>query len=133
MNIEDQVTSLELSNELKKFGIKQDSLFCYIDNRIYTNYESYLLSIFRDPENIKLRISAFTASELLELLPEYITIENIKYELIISKYAVVYNQKHQSNWLSSFCINIFNKTLTDCLAKMIIHLIENKLMDIKND
>jgi hypothetical protein len=75
VNIEDQVVSLELSKQLKEIGIKQKSLFWHRTN-------------VGNDENIKLvhciglygieddeTWSAFTASELIEILPNSIFIK----------------------------------------------------------
>lgn len=86
MNLEDQVTSLELSKKIKEIGIEQKSNFFYdysphihgfpLDDPILDFWRSLPWESFNtnrhDKENF---ISAFTASELITLLPHRITLE----------------------------------------------------------
>lgn len=64
MKKEDLVTNLELSKELKKLGVHQDSFFYYE----YYNDNSFILRNQKDEigvnENEYEKISAFTSSEL---------------------------------------------------------------------
>lgn len=73
MELKNQVVSLELSQRLKELGVKQESLFYWTG----LNGENFLM-IVKDfegesiPENRKDNfISAFTSSELGEMLPAY--------------------------------------------------------------
>lgn len=69
MNLENQVASLPLSKDLKELGIKQISF-------LYWNKENKL-KIYPEKKYINLlyNISAFTASELIDLLPNRITLK----------------------------------------------------------
>lgn len=119
MKLEDQVTSIELSKKLKELGIKQESLFYYIDSKIYINHQTH----WPDPENIKTHISAFTASELLEILPDSITI----YKSTDGEF-LWFVELDDINENKNIIDNI---NLSNALANMLIYLIENKLMEIK--
>jgi len=77
--IENHVTSLELSKKLKELGVKQSSFFYWTetDNAAGTGYDAYVFSgedamAWASP----FRYSAFLSSELGELLPPKIDIEN---------------------------------------------------------
>ena len=84
MKLENQVISLEISKKLKLLNVKQESLFYWIeDYEEYSNYPEILYAPTSEvvnnlgeldwprnnPENCH---SAFTPSELLEILPETI-------------------------------------------------------------
>lgn len=133
MNIESQVTSLELSKKLKDLGVKQDSLFYWyknpikiIDDTFFIEYEESInVNIYRDyPDPIKL-YSAYSASELLELLPDKIKIENINYYFDIKK--THFNYIASYNDLTTLIIDESDKNVCNALAKILIRLIENNL------
>lgn len=73
MQIESQVCSFKLSILLKELNVPQNSLFYWHHDK-GINYPSY-----GDPDDCMCsynKISAFTVSELLEILPHRITIKN---------------------------------------------------------
>lgn len=127
MMLEDQVTSLELSKKLLTLGVKQNSLFYWVNypvNGYIVIYKDDVLSSY-DYEKIGKVIehdygilSAFTASELMEILPI-----KLKHLLSTLKSDLGYECRYDFNvpWK-------LDKKLCDCLAKMLIYLIENKLM-----
>ena len=69
MNIEDQVTSLELSKKLKELKIEQDSVFYWVS---YENEEKYWDLKYKEEiewdEDIVNKYSAFLPDELMGLL-----------------------------------------------------------------
>lgn len=74
MKLKDHVTSLKLSMKLKELGVKQKSLFYWIDNYCDEKYFSIV-----DYINLNVTTwyaSAFTSSELEELLPEILDKES---------------------------------------------------------
>lgn len=129
MKLEDQVTSLDLSIKFKKIGIKQESLFYYsfhTINSLENSIEDYYLTFGK---GYGINCSAFTASELLEILPDTIEDPNeddqrinltINYHILFS---IEYGFHNKMNYIQ-------DKNLCNALAKMLIHLIENKLMEI---
>ncbi len=160
MNIESQVCSLELAKRLKEFGVKQQSLFCWNplkDSNEYVLFPvSFNLDEFKKPplidENDK-AISAFTASELLAILPNRITLpDNEPYNsfririekgiwcikensLEISEfYSVNYccdTTSIEMDWLfPSLTKNISDENFANALAKMLVYLVENKMVII---
>jgi len=72
MKLEQQVVSLELSKRLKELGVKQESLFWWEGEEIYSSLESCqdCMSTCSQPNS---GVSAFTVAELGEMLNEEIT------------------------------------------------------------
>jgi hypothetical protein len=149
MNLSEQVCSLELSKKLKELGVKQDSLFYYasysihenelasneliffIDNK--RNVISSGFSWFCDDESpIDQKYSAFTASELLELLPTEISYQQISHYLSIISRGNYYNVHYRQFANDQFIpVSLSDETLTNTLAQTLIFLIEKGL--IKNE
>lgn len=127
MKIEDQCVSLELAKVLRELGVKQDSLFyhtCYERNHDY-KYAAH--KIFQekleefDEGKWKCKTySAFTSGEIGELLVNLVTTRKYHKELWECRYLYM---EHEHK--------IHDKTEANCRGKMLIHLIENKLMEIK--
>lgn len=72
MNIEDEVSSPELSQRLKELGVNQDSCF-YWDYNVYTNEDfKWKLIFHKDILVYKIDdyVSAFTVSELGKIIPK---------------------------------------------------------------
>lgn len=140
MNLEQQVCELGYAEELRELGVKQVSYFYhhwYKKNRDYERIETYIKG--EKPEEFddgkwKLKVySAYTASELLGLLP--IGIENSNLTIFavsclkdkdIEKYWRVGYRDYPHEYIHDFCD--FN--LANALAKMLIYLIEQKLMEL---
>lgn len=125
MKLEDQVCSLELANRLKELGIKQHSI-CY-----WWQYDkdSWHLTIAVYPTSPKNYISAFTVAELGEMLPSWIN----GHHLIITK-ASTWFLRYRAP--SSFIPKeedpeIEDENEANARAKMLIYLIENALIKIK--
>jgi hypothetical protein len=136
MNIEDQVTSLELSKRLYELEVKQDGFFSWYyqkhdeENNFYYGKDGYFEIYYgvQFPSKGYLYYSAFTASELLELLPREID-DDIGFlqELILIKR----NQYYCVEYYTYNEIDQIDKNPSNALAKMLIHLIENNLWEIK--
>lgn len=126
MNLASQVTSLKLSKRLRELSVKQKSYFWWVNPSLEglraglkpLIYPWNVKPTYPDKNNI---YSAFTASELLELLPDSVSL-----------------WKNTSGNKNYFCeinsiIKIRNveieNTASDALAKMLIHLIEQKLIE----
>lgn len=131
MKLEQQVVSLELSNELKSFDVKQESTF----------YWSYEVDVedkyFLGPKHngFNLLCSAFTVAELGEMLPREVR----GFQLEISKdencksgkvwWRVRYYEEDYGVGGRETRLDEFNETnLSDCFAKMLIHLIEQGIV-----
>lgn len=129
MKLEDQVTSLELSKTLKELGFNQTSIFKYIyayhpteSTNAYTlQYcsEEYTETPVHEKWTLT-SYAAFTASELLEILPPWTD---------ISKRDDDFHCRHFHKNRSQVDYSFSNKSV-DALVLMLIHLIENSLLDI---
>jgi len=131
MNLENQFVNLELSKKLKELGVKQESLFYWYycdENKPFIEYEELLYeNIYRTgPDPIKI-CSAFTASELLEMLP----FGEFGYNFLLIQKDDEYDISHaiEDAYIENN-IHFLDKNLQNALAKMIIHLIEKQLIEI---
>lgn len=145
MNLENNITNLELSKRLKELNFPQKSLFYYVNvkqigNEILENEVWFIAYISQLTGLSKDWYSAYTATELLELLPGDINIKYINddgigdkltYRLSIQKcsdneFSIYYDSKYME------LISIDEKYLANGLAKMLIHLLENNLIKIED-
>lgn len=124
MNLEQQVTSLELSKRLKELNLKQESLFCWSEinefNKIYYRGNP----AFYDPKDY----SAYTVAELGEMLPAMVNnkiLTIIKY--IEDDYFTSYDYISSGDHEESFYVQTESNE-ANARAKMLIHLIENNLV-----
>jgi len=134
MKIKKQVASLKLSKKLKELGVKQESLFYWV--RVVENRkESFVgpeYNLFLQSRNKKDRVSAFTVAELGEILPKSIVVGKKKYWL---QFEI---QELQDGWSCQYksfprAVKFFEeKTMANAGAKMLIYLIENKLVPAEN-
>lgn len=123
MNLESQIVSLNLAGKLKHLNVQQESLFYWsVPKR---NFDVPI--IYYAAKNLQLpdddyyeSYSAFTLSELAELLPDSCSF-----------------QKDTSGRVTYWCdlkdikgnnLTFVTTSLADAAAKMLIHLIENKLI-----
>lgn len=136
MNLEKQVTSLELSMKLKELGIEQKSLFYWEwanDNAHAVRWFPYCVAP-RDSGNFK-HFSAFTASELGEMLPHRLYPQSASG----SDACLDICKNHENYWMVAYYtdfrvpprITVIQETEVDARAKMLIDLIENKFIEIK--
>ena len=133
MKLEDQLTSLELSKKLRELGVKQNSIWWWWDDVLN-------LAKGLDSENFVKYYSAFTCAELGEMLPFFICVNKIQYELCITVWEGAnimfhtgkkgFNIKYENPLIDRTLTFRTNKKLSNCMAKMLIYLIENKLMEI---
>lgn len=132
MKLSDQVCSLELAKRLKELGVKQESLFYWFES-LFKGKESFIRqgdTSYRD--GYELACSAFTVAELGKLLPDKISPEN-QFDCYI-----LFTMKNTSDgeWVVRYAITstiycaIVADTEADARAKMLIYLIENKLIEV---
>lgn len=137
MELQKQVTNLELSKRLKDLGVQQESLFYWVygypvdveagrgePTVIYNDTLSETISKAKNEH-----LSAFTVAELGEMLPYsfspaidasfYLSIEKEKYH----GWQVSYKYINGIIWERQI-----STKLADGLAKMLIYLLENKLI-----
>lgn len=125
--IEKQVCSLELAKRLKELGVKQESLFYWFKNRFKDNaFEVERSDHMVSYGNWIDSYSAFTCSELGEMLPKYSL--SGKWQIgFASEYVCRVSQKYFKG------VNpLYSKTEADARAKMLIYLIENGLIQAKD-
>lgn len=130
MNLEQITTSLELSIRLKELGVNKPSLFYYDYDKLVCTPDGYTPTL---PN----KYSAWTTDELLEILPEEIVEDGEYYYLSIDRiggvYEVIYCTNEECPKLVGELYDdelISYDTLPEALAKLLIHLIENKLINI---
>lgn len=130
MKPENQVCALELSQRLEELGVKQDSLFYWIyDTRYKAAFLEYKMPTFVWEHNDKSRThlsicfvpdfkvySAFTVAELGELLPTGFSMMKWK----------GYSIKSPNEWQRQ----LSDPSEANARAKMLIYLLENKLMEL---
>lgn len=133
MELEDQVCSLDLSKKLKALGVKQESLFYWSDN----SYGDAILwaPSLNDTEPLAGDVSAFTAAELGEMLPAVILKDDALWTLICTKGTPNYCVKYQIGATNNeeFILRFHGETEADARAKVLIFLIENNLLTLKED
>ena len=128
--IEKQVTSLEPSKQLKELEVKQDSLWYW---NIYITSKPYLSGgkqfedeLATDGTYIQYSVSAFTVAELGEMLPDWADFTQKHY-----------NSTSKETWYRCYVkagiTSIDDFKEADARAKMLIWLIENKLVEAKKE
>jgi len=131
MKLEHQVSSLEPSKKLKELGVKQESLHAYFYCYEITGY-SWRLFYDGTPDGMNERVAAFTVAELGEMLPHHVNYWHFE----VRKYSsdptwwCGYYQEGLSGKFESSCYEFESESdsLADCLAKMLIHLIEKGII-----
>lgn len=135
VNVESQVSSLELSKRLKELGVKQDSLVHWMriphlmKHEILENGDTEVKILEYKFElgnpfawNVEKEDSwpAFTVADLGEMLPVMVQ----SYRTFKEHWECVYDPLE---------IGFVGKTEADAREKMLIYLLENKLMELPND
>ena len=117
MKLENQVCSLDLAKNLKELGVNQDSLFYWVLSGFDGKNETFDLQM--NPSlMIRGVVSAFTCSELGILIKECIDDSVIEDLFFVNEKPTLIREG-----IDSFVAT----TEADCRAKMLIHLIENRL------
>lgn len=117
-DITKHVTSLALSQRLKALGLRQDSIFYWsCDHKNTTAHGLSRYTLQEGEESYYENWSAYLASELHSMIPwveTYFLYERWICNKNMSKYD---------------CLQTNADTLTNTLGHMLIHLIENGLLD----
>lgn len=140
MNLQSQVTSLEISKKLKELGVKQESYFVWFPGvRIENGLGSFKTEDIWLLEHRKIegeQYSAFTVAELGEMLPSNIH----QFEKDTEKPGgrwLSCDKSDDGGWIIGYGENGTNEIEIDCsselnfanaLGKMLIYLIENNLL-----
>jgi len=120
MKLENQVVSLELAKKLKELGVKQESLFWWVEKE-----EGQMLEY--EPSIVCERdCSAYTVAELGEILPVSFSSwrEDVDRYICEDEIDLIGDYEAGGIWHSKEA-----KTEADSRAKMIIYLLENKLIN----
>src|ERR1700722_2987683 len=145
MELSDQVITLETAKKLKELGIKQESLFYWYDYFVNGWSAEYREIVPRCDD----LLSAFTASELMDLIPARINIldseepfDNFRFNMFachigthdatkfIKHYAINYHcdtlmgDEIFSYPRQLFEHNVLDQNFAECCAKVLIKLIE---------
>lgn len=120
MKLEQQVTSLEISKKLKELWVKQDSLFYYAIDLL--SIESSQIIQWDCPDDCWWWsfCSAFTASELWELLPLF---------EVRKKWPDYYRSYSNLVWMNDYFMSD-EESMVESMGKTLIYLLENKLMTL---
>ena len=145
---EQQVVSLELSKKLKELGVPQESQFYWEvpqDQRRVHHGVIPIVNELPGKGNVRSRFffyySALTAAELRELLPPSIPLYQDSLENADLRITREYNSttKTINEWCcwykrsdngSALIEQFGGSSQTDALAKMLIYLLENRLLVI---
>lgn len=123
MKLNDQVCNFELAKKLKKLGVKQKSLWYWEKNII--GKHSIIYHGFLTQKDAKKCVSAFTLSELGEMLPKsYSSGYSLKDE-----HGLFYCWIDLENFHFHYDINADLEV--NARAKMLIYLIETNLIERK--
>ena len=123
MKLKQQVTSLELSKKLKELGVKQDAFWSWYEANDYDDIPRLNRSDEHCPvctlpkQTFEDKYSAFTVAELGELLPEKVCWRG--YSNYGGKWGLEFGDFRAEA-----------PSEADARAKMLIYLIENKLITI---
>jgi len=118
MKLEQQVVSLELAKRMKELGFEQSSLFYWDDGDGREDQLNY-------SPDVPLRelVSAYTVAELGEMLPSHYASSKAGYggEFLCGELSK--NGGYERQYKHDY-------TEADARAKMLIYLLENKLIDL---
>lgn len=131
--MEKHVTSLELSKKLKELGVPQKSYFYWCSHTSYKKGTGLIKEYSVIPkssstvkysnEHNNIVYSAFLSSELGEMLPE--NTNTFKEPVGKKEWVCTRNEPREM-------ISRRADAEANARAKMLIYLIENKLLDVKN-
>lgn len=132
MKLEQQVVSLEVAQRLKELGVKQESLFHWTRSHTRKSGElkadsKYYLAFNKNKKHFSdYEFSAFTVAELGEMLPDYCqTVTMEESSRTQGKYKCY--DSTVENWTMRD-IKFYADTEADARGKMLIYLLENKLI-----
>jgi len=124
MKLENQVCSLELAKKLKELGVKQESLWWW--NIYNQNGCDAMITLNRPERKGDYCCSAFTVTELGEMLPNYVGGQEISTRKDVDNnyWCELLGDDTKEKYFKS-------NAEANARAKMLIYLIENKLMETK--
>ncbi len=129
MKLENQVVNLELAQKMKEIGFKQESYFHWY----IPVFNGDMIFKFARPDTSKIEpddvkwCSAYTVAELGELLGEHFHRQEFWNQGKGKKWMVEGGEKKSINYEYE-TKRMFADTEADARAKMLIYLVENKLI-----
>lgn len=129
MKLEQQVSNLELSKRLKEIGVKQESYFTHVWVMRSTDdtHDVYEIRMGHKPTLMSTEYSAFTVAELGGLLPKERYWTDCKMNTGRWRCAEYSEDGLAEEGKTSFAAD----TEADARAKILIYLLENKLIELK--
>lgn len=85
MELEKQVCSFALAKRLKKFGVKQESYFVWVNTDFDEEVQWFIRSTLGDTDPNPDAVSAFTVAELGEILPPHLNMKSEFFYLVCEK------------------------------------------------
>ena len=123
MKLKQQVTSLELSKKLKELGVEQNSYFAWVLNNCDANiWDETMWESYDGPNKPEILACAFTVAELGEMLPLEKCFIDIQGNEEDSWYFHVKDDRGFQMFVEDA------ETEANARAKMLIYLLENKLI-----
>jgi hypothetical protein len=133
--ITNHVVNLELSKRLHELGIAKCSIFYWgLGGDIYPDRAIVLPFSEEEILTYDKRYAAYTASELLEILPPEIEIDKInRFFIEITRRIIDNNFIVEYTDVDLSCHFEVEKNICNALAKMAIYLVESGLMEVKDE
>jgi hypothetical protein len=129
--IEKNVVNLELSKKLHELGVKNKSVF-YWGIGDYKSPDLVEIAPYQNEElwTYDKMYPSYLASELMEILPSFILSRFAAHELNIKKLGdkFCFHYLYSGVQLGDSCSDY---NIANSAAKMLVYLIENKLIEIK--
>ena len=126
MNLEQQVVSLELAKKLKELGVKQESLFWWVNWQAERHPNGPLSwHIENHPHDNCESIAAFTVAELGEMLPPNITSEKCTENPFGAYCSISFDRSKKLGSPGWEVKRSYADTEADARAKMLCYLLEN--------
>lgn len=134
------VTSLDISEQLKKLGLKQTSLFYWVKNK---QAEDYIPTLSRFCSEHDQALSAWTAEELKHILPDCIrtyqdemlfltTSHDTQDQIYFLQYlplGMSHNDEETQKYEWSLIANDHGRGEADACGLMLIFLLQNNLLN----
>ena len=130
MKLEQQVCGREWSEKLKKLGVKQESLYYWTTAKDENEIQLQRLSFIPEENSMYNFYSAFTVAELGEMLPRQIELTHPRRSLKKNFWKIIYREPLQvkEGEIRSNTYAVEATTEANARAKMMVHLLENKLI-----
>ncbi len=127
MKLEQQVVSLDFAKRLKELGVKQESLYRWVqDPNEHADPKSHYLT---QPQTFQDGWSAFTVAELGEMFPPYIIKDGLSLILLIIRSSVWRLHYGDPSQKESVIFTAFtNDSEADARARFLAYLLENKFI-----